>query len=43
MFFYLPKLIVFFLEIGNNPMRALGRKNRTGRIENFEKTHKSIP
>ena len=26
MFFYLPKLTVFFPEIGNNIMRALGRK-----------------
>ena len=25
MFFYLPKLTVFFLEIGNNLMRTLGR------------------
>ena len=24
--FYLPKLTLFFSEIGNNPMRALGRK-----------------
>ena len=25
-FFYVPKLTVLFSEIGNNPMRALGKK-----------------